>query len=133
MSLFCRLVRPFAVILTAIAACPSPAPGLDVQELVVHPAPAPRPALKYRLVPSLGEQAPGVAAPLYAQAFLALQERKVDEATWEKLQGTWPSGLLLAHRGFLRIVCIGSRRCNARLLGRSFAGPGGQTDCQKCT
>lgn len=66
-----------------------------VEELAVHPAAAPRPALKYRLLPALSEQTPGVAAPLYAQAFLALQERKVDEATWAKLQGEWLNAALV--------------------------------------
>jgi hypothetical protein len=84
-----------AVVLTAGGASSASAQvqGLSadaVKEVVIHPAPAPRPAWKYRLLPPLSEQSPGVAAPLYAQAFLAMQERKVDEATWEKLQGQWP-------------------------------------------
>jgi len=49
----------------------------------------PRPGLKYRLLPGRSEQLPGVAAPLYAQAFLALQERKLDDSTWKKLQDDW--------------------------------------------
>jgi hypothetical protein len=61
----------------------------DVREIVIHPAPVPRPALKYRLLPRLSDQVPGVAAPLYAQAFLAIQERKVDDKTWLKMRSDW--------------------------------------------
>ncbi len=93
-----RLLGLMAGILAAAwpAALPAQVVGVAerVEELAVQPAAAPRPALKYRLLPALSEQTPGVAAPLYAQAFLALQERKVDEATWAKLQGEWPNAAL---------------------------------------
>ena len=65
------------------------AQGPDVTEIVIHPARVPRPALKYRLLPRLSDQVPGVAAPLYAQAFLAIQERKVDDKTWLKMRSDW--------------------------------------------
>lgn len=61
----------------------------EVTEIVIHPARVPRPALKHRLLPRLSDQVPGVAAPLYAQAFLAIQERKVDDKTWLKMRSDW--------------------------------------------
>jgi len=61
----------------------------EVTEIVIHPARVPRPALDYRLLPRLSDQVPGVAAPLYAQAFLAIQAGKVDDKTWLKMRSDW--------------------------------------------
>jgi len=61
----------------------------EVTEIVIHPAEISRRALEYRLSPRLSDQAPGVSAPFYAQAFLALQEREVDDDTWKKMQDQW--------------------------------------------
>ena len=61
----------------------------EVTEIVIHPARVPRRALEYRLLPRLSDQVPGVAAPLYAQAFLAIQERKLDAETWLKIRSDW--------------------------------------------
>ena len=86
-----RLIGLAAVILAVVPVRQAGAMEPEVREIVIHPAGPPRPALKYRLLPPLSEQVPGLAAPLYAQAFLAMQKRKVDEATWEKLQAKWPN------------------------------------------
>lgn len=86
-----RLIGLAALILAVVPVRQAGAMEPEVREIVIRPAGPPRPALKYRLLPPLSDQAPGLAAPLYAQAFLAMQERKVDEATWEKLQAKWPN------------------------------------------
>jgi hypothetical protein len=54
----------------------------EVATLVVHPAGEPRPALKYRLLPTFLEQVPGNAAPLYMKAFLLLADAKVSTTDW---------------------------------------------------
>lgn len=80
-----------AAIVLGVVSTWQAAPAMDpeVTEIVIHPARVPRPALKHRLLPRLSDQVPGVAAPLYAQAFLAMQERNVDDDTWKKMQGQW--------------------------------------------
>ncbi len=57
----------------------------DIVNLAVHPAPAPRPALKYRLLPGFIDQVPGNAVPLYMKAFLLLANDKISDADWEKV------------------------------------------------
>jgi len=70
----------FAVLLLALVSASAaagesatkPAPSDDNKaptvKLVLHPAPAPRPALKYQLLPRLVDRRPGNAAVLYNQA-----------------------------------------------------------------
>lgn len=50
------------------------APKVEIRNLTIQPAPVPRPALKYRLLPSYLEQKPGNAAPLYLKSFLMFQD-----------------------------------------------------------
>src|SRR5690349_12949830 len=52
------------------------APETKVKELRVDPAPAPRPALRYRLLPLAPDRTPGDAAPIY----LRLRHELPDEA-----------------------------------------------------
>jgi len=60
-------------------------PNLEVVHLTIHPAPEPRPALKYRLTPSYLVRTSGNAAPLYFRAFLLLEARRASGGTWEKV------------------------------------------------
>jgi hypothetical protein len=91
MTLSRRWIGLVLLILAAVWLRRADAMDPRVKEIVIQPAGPPRPALRYRLLPPLSDQMPGVAAPLYAQAFLAMQEKKVDEATWKKLQNDWPN------------------------------------------
>jgi len=73
-------VVALAVVLPTASAGETPAraaeekPSVEVVELTLHPAGAPRPALKYRLLPRPLEWTPGNAVPLYMKAFLMMQE-----------------------------------------------------------
>ena len=71
-----RLIGLAALILAVVPVRQAGAMEPEVREIVIRPAGPPCPALKYRLLPPLSDQAPGLAAPLYAQAFLAMQERR---------------------------------------------------------
>lgn len=62
-----------------------------VTEIAIYPAKASRFPLEYRLAPRISDQAPGVAAPHYVQALLALQESKADGETLQKMQYQWLS------------------------------------------
>jgi hypothetical protein len=53
---------------------PDAKPELKVVNLVVYPAPMPRPAMKFRLLPRLSEQTPGNAALLYDTIFIRIAE-----------------------------------------------------------
>lgn len=52
-----------------------------VRELSVLPAPPPRPALRWQLLPTLAERKPGNAAPFYYRAILQLKNR--DRKAWD--------------------------------------------------
>jgi hypothetical protein len=54
------------------AAQNKPGPELKVINLSVYPAPIPRPAMKYHLLPRIAEQTPGNAALLYDTIFLQI-------------------------------------------------------------
>jgi hypothetical protein len=63
---------------------------VQVRELTIHPAPLPRPALKYHLLPPLREQTPGNAALPYLRAFHSLSSSATNSAkALEKLQGEY--------------------------------------------
>src|SRR5947208_13516 len=80
-------LMPFMVVLSLAAAVaalsvaaagdePSSAASGEAPEtfrLTVAPAPEPRPALKYRLLPAPSERTPGNAAPYYYRAMIQLQ------------------------------------------------------------
>ena len=57
----------------------------EVIELTVRPAPVPRPAVKYRLLPQYPDQAPGNAVSLYRRAALLLEQSGVDDREFIKL------------------------------------------------
>ena len=60
---------------------PASADKLKVVEMSVSPALAPRPALKWRLMPELLEQTPQDAAPLYLKAMLLMENK--DGKFWD--------------------------------------------------
>ncbi|MGD0518354.1 MAG: hypothetical protein ABSA26_12535 [Thermoguttaceae bacterium] len=51
---------------------PDNRPDLKVVNLTIYPAPIPRPAMKYHLLPRLVDQTPGNAAPLYDTVFMQI-------------------------------------------------------------
>src|SRR5215831_18574696 len=65
------MIRDFVALLVVLAAAAlASAQGVDgVVQLTIPPAPAPSPALRYRLLPELRERTPGNAAQLYYRAF----------------------------------------------------------------
>jgi hypothetical protein len=115
--------RPLAACcLALLAAAPArgQAPGEPIR-LTLHPAAPSSPALRYRLLPELIEQAPGNAAELYKKAVPLLKvsaddDKQFDE--WEKLAperlpvaevrrvlATYQEGLDLIDRGARREYC----------------------------
>jgi hypothetical protein len=97
--------------------------NLKVVEMSVSPAQAPRPALKWRLMPELLEQTPLDAVPLYLKAMLLMENK--DGKFWDlivKWLDTAPAKLprdevrakLNEVEGTLHYVEMGSRRslCN---------------------
>jgi hypothetical protein len=85
--------RLFAVLLTAAGLLPAAAAwGQDSDEenptikIVLHPAPEPRPALKYQLLPNFLQRRPGNAAVLYNKVPAEESALFGDEALWEKLE-----------------------------------------------
>ena len=56
-------------------------PSVEVVDLTIHPAPAPRPALKHRLLPQFLDQVPGNAAPLYMKGFLLSRKSGIQTYT----------------------------------------------------
>jgi hypothetical protein len=54
-------------------------------KLVLHPAPEPRPALKYRLLPDVLELRPGNAAVMYNKLCLVLSQRGPDDKNMDKI------------------------------------------------
>ena len=80
--MFCRpklLVVALAAWPIALAAAQQPVPPdpnqPEVIELLLRPAPEPRPALKYSLLPAPAERTPGNASTHYYRAMLMLKER----------------------------------------------------------
>ena len=72
--IFFTLCFAMSAIVTSAAETPAQGkpeakPEPEVISLSVYPAPLPRPALKYRLLPACAEQTPGNAALLYYQVF----------------------------------------------------------------
>jgi hypothetical protein len=61
------------------ATASQPAPETKVYKLTIHPAPEPVPALKYHLMPTLIEQKPGNAAPLYDIVANMMTQNLTDE------------------------------------------------------
>jgi hypothetical protein len=57
-------------------------PAVEVISVTIHPAAAPRPALKYHLLPTFRQTTPGNAVPLYAKALLIHRE------TWSNLHNS---------------------------------------------
>jgi hypothetical protein len=60
---------------------------IEVIHVTIHPVAAPRPALKYHLLPTFTERTSGDAAPLYAKALVMHMEawqRVCDQATHDK-------------------------------------------------
>jgi hypothetical protein len=51
-------------------------PGPAASEISICPAPLPRQALAYRLLPGYLERTPGNAAPLYGKVFLMLANKR---------------------------------------------------------
>jgi hypothetical protein len=49
-------------------------PPIEVIQVTIHPAPVPRPALRYHLLPTFVERTPGDAMPLYAKALVVHME-----------------------------------------------------------
>lgn len=69
----------------AAETAPAKAEKPQVVSLTLHPAAAPCPALKLRLLPKFSEQTTGNAAPLYLKAFLALADCKLDDQAWQQV------------------------------------------------
>ncbi|HEX5102474.1 MAG TPA: hypothetical protein VFV87_01600 [Pirellulaceae bacterium] len=79
---------PIRALALLVAACAAPVFGQapvaedpnkpEMIELTVAPAPEPRPALKYRLIPATAERTPGNAAPFYYRALLHLNNLPKD-------------------------------------------------------
>jgi hypothetical protein len=61
-----------------------PTPKVEVVELSVRPAAAPRPALRWRLVPSLAERTPGNAAPYYYRAIVRMKDNPANKKRWDQ-------------------------------------------------
>lgn len=61
---------------TAPGSQPPTGPQPTVIRLAIDPAPEPRPALKYSLLPRLNERKPGNAAPFYYRAILEFTRRR---------------------------------------------------------
>ena len=55
-------------------------------KLVLHPAPEPRPALKYQLLPPIVDRRPGNAAVLYGKVTAEQQQFFGNQELWEKIQ-----------------------------------------------
>src|SRR3954451_9786922 len=70
-----------ACCLALLTAAVARAQGEDFRpvQLVLHPAAAPSPALKYRLLPELRDQKPEDAGPLYRKAAMLLRSVPYDE------------------------------------------------------
>jgi hypothetical protein len=70
----CALLTALLVaVLLAPPAPAAPGPVETVVTLTVHPAAAPRPALKYQLLPELREMSPGNPVPAYLKCFMEQQ------------------------------------------------------------
>jgi hypothetical protein len=62
-------------------------PQIEVIQVTIHPAAAPRPALKYHLLPTFAERTPGDAMPLYAKVLVVHMEgwqRACDQSLHDK-------------------------------------------------
>jgi hypothetical protein len=88
-----------AVVGSAHAQGPAPAPRIPetrVKELVVSPATAPNPALRYRLLPLESERKPGDAAPIYLRLLTQMGDDRIrpiraNHTAWiEKPTGAFP-------------------------------------------
>lgn len=82
----------FGLVILAVATTASAqTPGIEPTKLIVSPAPAPSPSLKYLLLPELKDQTPGNAALEYYRAFSPewwgfLRQQKMIEAADKALQ-----------------------------------------------
>jgi hypothetical protein len=74
-----RSVGALALCLLLAGAAPAQPPGLPIR-LALRPAAAPKPALRYRLLPELRETTPGNAVDLYKQAVKLVQQLAADPA-----------------------------------------------------
>ena len=113
------LLLALAILLPAAHA--QEAPSVEVVELTVHPASAPRAALRYPLLPQYLDRAPGNAASLYGKACLILAQTDSDDDLWKNVR-QWldapPDELpreqvretLAKFRGALDQIEMGSRR-----------------------
>lgn len=59
--------------------------SVEVVDLALHAATETRPALKYKLLPTMLDEVPGDAAPLYMKAFLVLTQKKTGDKLWDKI------------------------------------------------
>lgn len=89
-SIHClMLILAMAIVLPAANAGEKPAkgaeekPSVEVVELTVHPASAPRAAFEYRLLPSYLNKTHGDAAPMYSKACLLLTQATPE--LWDKV------------------------------------------------
>ena len=82
------MIRSLTLILASLTLCPfvsaqtRPAvsqPGPETIRLKVHPAAEPRPALRWRLLPSAAERKPGNAATMYWTGFYLTRQAARDE------------------------------------------------------
>jgi hypothetical protein len=89
---------PAATAADASAMSKAPANPDDVPRTIplkLRPAAEPRPALKYRLLPTIHERRPGNAAPMYYRAML--HQKELPQAYWQERNentgedGTWMS------------------------------------------
>jgi hypothetical protein len=72
-----RMLLCFAIVSSIAVMCPgaqSASPAETLIRLTVHPAPEPKPALRYRLLPELGEMAPGNPVQNYLKCFMEQQK-----------------------------------------------------------
>jgi len=77
----------WSTLTTSLPGAPQPTNDAQELQLVVHPAPEPRPALRYRLLPPPAEQIAGNAAVYYgkatAQQHYFFADRELDERFWQ--------------------------------------------------
>lgn len=83
------ILSAFALLLLGFALNAGAQQPPDIVKLSIGPAPAPVPALRYRLLPTLEEQTPGNAAPIYYRALLAnaaIKLTKEEEDAYSKIE-----------------------------------------------